>query len=133
MKLELDRVQKDADVTIGSLQVDGDWECWTLEDPIRADGVKIYGETAIPAGLYTVDITQSPRFGRMLPLLLDVKNFSGVRIHPGNTTSDTEGCILVGMDRHGKSIGRSRLAFDALFRKLEAAKKRGDPITMEIT
>ncbi len=132
MKLDLERVQKDADVTIGSLSIDGDWECWTLEDPMRADGVKIYGETAIPFGTYTVEITQSPRFKRPLPLLLDVRNFSGVRIHPGNTTADTEGCILVGLDRHAKSIGRSRLAFDALFRKLEAALKRGEPVTLEI-
>lgn len=133
MKLELRRVQKDADVTIGELYVNGVLECYTLEDPVRPDGIKIPGETAIPFGSYDVTITHSPRFGRPLPLLLDVRNFVGVRIHPGNTVSDTEGCILVGIDKRAKSIGRSRLAFDALFRRLEAAIAANDPITMEVT
>jgi hypothetical protein len=52
MKLVLERLQMDPDVTIGSLTIDGAWECWTLEDAVRPDGVKIYGETAIPPGLY---------------------------------------------------------------------------------
>lgn len=132
MKLNLERVQLDKDVTIGSLSVDDAWECWSLEDVVRPDGIKIHGETAIPAGMYRVDISMSPRFGRLLPLVLDVKNFSGIRIHPGNTAADTEGCILVGQDRMGKSIGRSRLAFNALFAKLQAAKVRGELITMVI-
>jgi len=132
MKLLLERLQRDSDVTIGSLAVDGDFECWTLEDPVRPAGVKIYGETAIPFGHYQVDITQSQRFKRELPLLLDVPNFAGVRIHPGNTPANTEGCVLVGLDRLQKSIGRSRLAFDALFAKLVRAKSRGEAITLEI-
>ncbi len=133
MRLQLERLQLDPDVTIGSLTVDGAFECWTLEDTVRKDGLKIHGETAIGAGAYRVDITPSPRFKRDLPLVLDVKNFSGIRIHPGNTAADTEGCILVGLDRMGKSIGRSRLAFNALFAKLQSAKLRGEPITLEIT
>jgi hypothetical protein len=133
MKLVLERLQVDKDVTIGTLTVDGDWIAWTLEDPVRPDGVKVYGETAIPAGTYAVDITMSPRFGRELPLLLNVAGFVGIRIHPGNTVADTEGCILVGLDRLAKSIGRSRLAFNALFSKLKDAKQRKEPITMEIS
>lgn len=132
MKMHIERLQFDPDVTIGSLDVDGAWECWTLEDTVRPDGMKIHGETAIAAGHYTIDITMSPRFKRLLPLVLDVKNFAGVRIHPGNTAADTEGCILVGADRLAKSIGRSRGAFDALFAKMQAAKARGEPITLEI-
>ena len=130
MKMQLERLQLDPDVTIGALSVDGAFECWSLEDAVRP--VKVAGETAIPAGRYTVDITLSPRFQRDLPLLLSVPGFMGVRIHPGNTAADTEGCILVGQDRMGKSIGRSRLAFDALFRKLQAAKLRGESITLDI-
>lgn len=133
MKMLLMRVQLDPDVTIGSLSIDGGpRECWTLEDPVRPDGVKIYGETAIPAGPYTVDVTYSPRFKRPLPLLINVQGFLGVRIHPGNTAGDTEGCILVGTDRLEKSIGRSRIAFDALFNKLAGAKFRGESITLDI-
>jgi hypothetical protein len=130
VKLKLERLQKDPDVTIGSLSIDGEWECWSLEDAIREP--KVHGETAIPFGLYGVDITYSPRFQRDLPLLLNVSGFAGVRIHPGNTASDTEGCVLVGQDRMGKSIGHSRAAFELLFTKIKAAKVRGEPITLEI-
>ena len=132
MNLELERLQLDPDVTIGSLSVDGAWQCWSLEDTVRPDGVKIHGETAIPRGTYSVDITMSPRFGVELPLLINVRGYVGVRIHPGNSAADTEGCILVGQDRQAKSIGRSRAAFNALMALLRDAKARGEPITLEI-
>ena len=64
MKLELKRTECGKTCTIGELLVDGKHECWTLEDVVRSDGVKVYGETAIPAGTYKVDITYSPRFKR---------------------------------------------------------------------
>lgn len=131
MKLQLERVQKDADVTIGSLSVDGEWECWVCEDPVRA-GPKVYGQTAIPAGTYVVDVTMSNRFKKPLPLLLDVPGFAGIRIHPGNTAADTEGCLLPGADRLAKSVGRSRVAFDALFTKIKEAKARGEKVVIEI-
>jgi hypothetical protein len=133
VKLQLERLQLDPEVTIGSLSVDGAWECWTLEDTVRAAGVKIYGKTAIPAGRYQIVVTHSPRFKRELPLLVNVPGFEGVRIHPGNTAADTEGCILVGQDRHSKSIGRSRVAFDQLFAKIVRARSRGEVVTLEVT
>jgi len=134
MKLRLERLQCGASCTVGSLFVDGTFECWTLEDVVRADGVKIAGETAIPYGTYIVDITDSPRFGRPLPLLVNVQGFVGIRIHPGNTASDTEGCILVGQDRMpgDTALGKSRAAFDVLFRKLAAAKARSERIVIDI-
>ena len=134
MNLTLTRDQIDDDVTIGRLSVDGAFECFSLEDTVRPDDEpKVYGETAIPYGAYAVDITMSPRFKRPLPLLLNVAGFGGVRIHPGNDAGDTEGCILVGQVREQKRIGRSQLAFGALFAKLEAAKRRGERITLVIT
>jgi len=133
MKVNVKRVQIDPDVTIGRLTVDGSpFECWTLEDPVRPDGVKIHGETAIPAGTYVVELTQSPRFKRVLPLLLNVANFVGVRIHTGNSVEDTHGCLLVGMDKLAATIGRSRIAFDALFDLMQTARARGEGITLEI-
>lgn len=132
MKLLVKRVQHDPDVTIGSMTVDGIWECWTLEDTVRPPEVKIAGSTAIPYGTYRVDITFSNRFQRPLPLVLNVPQFEGIRIHPGNTATNTEGCVLVGMDRLGKSIGRSRIAFNALFAKLVRAKARAESITLEV-
>lgn len=132
MKLTLLRTECGKACTIGELMIDGKHECFTLEDVVRPDGVKIHGETAIPAGQYTVDITRSPRFGVDLPLVVNVKGFVGIRIHPGNTAGDTEGCILVGQGKAGASLTKSRAAFDALFPKLRQAKARGEPITLEV-
>ena len=132
MKLELVRAECGNVCTVGELLLDGQHEAWTLEDVVRADGVKIPGETAIPAGFYMVDITYSPRFKRELPLLLGVRNFVGIRIHPGNTASDTEGCILIGQGKGQNCVLSSRAAFDALFTKLQAAKLRKEPITIRV-
>jgi len=108
--------------TIGDLLVDGVFECFTLEDCVRP--VKIKGITAIPAGAYEVVISFSERFQKPLPLLLNVPNFDGIRIHPGNTDRDTEGCILVGQTKQADSIGDSRKAFQALFSRLQQAAKK---------
>ena len=89
---------------IGDLYIDGEFFCYTLEDERRADDVKVYGETAIPTGTYNVKVTKSNRFKRLMPLLLDVPMFSGIRIHGGNTSKDTLGCILVAFNTDYKKI-----------------------------
>jgi hypothetical protein len=109
--------------TIGELWRDGTFECFTLEDVVRPAGVKVPGRTAIPAGRYQVQVTFSNRFQRQMPLLLNVPNFAGVRIHCGNTDKDTEGCILVGRNRLTDAIGRSREAYAALFPRIDEAAK----------
>jgi len=130
LTIDIDRVWFSKKSTIGELYIDGEWECYTLEDTVRNE--KIYGETAIPKGSYKVKITYSPRFKTRLPILLDVPNFRGIRIHPGNTAKDTEGCLLVGQTRSGDFIGRSRRAFNALFKKLKAAEKAGKKIIVNV-
>ena len=129
MTLRLIREPSQHNATMGSLYVDGVWQCWTLEDAIRDQ--KMAGETCIPAGTYRVDITPSQRFHRLLPILLDVPGFSGVRIHPGNTIADTEGCVLVGRTRSSGSVGESRLAFEPLFDRLKAGLSGGIQIVIE--
>lgn len=119
MKLTLKREPSTTKSTPGQLYVDGVFECYTLEDVVRPN--KIYGQTAIPAGTYKVIINMSNRFKRLLPLLLDVPNYEGVRIHPGNTDKDTDGCILPGVTRSVDFVGNSRVAFDALFAKMQKA------------
>lgn len=120
MLITIKRLYKTDTSTIGELSIDGVFECFTLEDKERE--VKIKSETAIPKGTYKVIINQSNRFKRLLPLLINVPNFEGVRIHSGNSNHDTEGCILVGQSRNKNYIGQSRKAFDKLFKKMQAAK-----------
>ena len=121
MIITIKRLYKSENSTIGEMSIDGKWECYTLEDKER--DVKIKSETAIPKGTYKVIINQSNRFKKLLPLLLKVPNFEGVRIHPGNSNHDTEGCILVGRTRSKDFIGQSRKAFESLFAKMKLAKE----------
>ena len=138
MLIVVDRLQKDEDVTIGAITIDGDFACWSLEDPVReipgqpVSTWKIHGETAIPAGRYKVIVDMSARFKRLLPLLLDVPGYSGVRIHAGNTAADTEGCILVGNERLAKSLARSQLALAPFMAKMGEAQRKGETIWLEI-
>jgi hypothetical protein len=138
MEMKLVRCELGPTVTIGKLFVEGSFECWVCEDTVRErEGVpvaewKVKGETAIPYGTYAVQITWSNRFGRLLPLLIGVRGFEGIRIHPGNGAADTEGCLLPGLYRHALGVGHSRAACDLLIPKIDRALKAGDVVTIEI-
>ena len=132
MELLLKREPSSRGRTFGAVSIDGLFECWTIEDVVRRDDEKVPGETAIPAGRYEVRITLSQRFGRLLPILLDVPNFTGVRIHPGNTAADTEGCILPGRTKGPDAVYESRVAFAALFAKIGAARGGGDAVWITV-
>lgn len=108
--------------TIGELYVDSKFECFTLEDRVRA--LKVPGTTAIPSGHYEVTVTWSERFKRPLPLLMSVPNYEGVRIHTGNTDANTEGCLLVGKTKQRDFVGDSRVAFGELLPKIQEALQR---------
>lgn len=110
MKLILQRTVLVDGFTPGALTVDGEHFAWSMEDTVReelgADGayywrrrMKRAGHTAIPSGRYEVVLSHSVRFGRLLPLLLAVPDFVGIRIHGGVTAADTTGCILLGRAR----------------------------------
>jgi hypothetical protein len=119
--------------TVGELTIDGVFECYTLEDRVRpVTEAKLHGRTAIPAGTYRVIITPSNRFKRPLPLLVDVPGFDGIRIHPGNTDADTDGCILVGNRKGVDFIGESRDAFGRLFAKLARCLDRKESVKITI-
>jgi hypothetical protein len=96
MKIKLIRDYFTETTTLGKLYIDGKFFCHTLEDKVRPDEEKVYGKTAIPEGIYRIIVSFSKRFQRMTLEILDVPNFSGIRIHGGNTHKDTLGCILVG-------------------------------------
>lgn len=134
MKLEVKRPEQCGPVcTIGRLFINGEDTCYTLEDVVRADGVKVYGETAIPEGTYKVIVNFSNRFQCLMPELLEVPNFEGIRIHPGNTDKDTHGCILLGSNSTGSSITESRKAFEPVFLKIKSAFDAGEEIWLTIS
>lgn len=140
MKLKLKRVALRDTYTIGRLYVDGEYFCDTLEDKVRdlnKNGVfdngekKVYGETAIPYGIYEVKWTYSNRFKKYMPLLMDVPSFNGVRIHSGNTNKDTLGCILVGQNKEVGKVLNSRATINKLYPLIKAACKAGK-VTIEV-
>lgn len=127
MELRVNRFKRTEKATLGRLFVDGVAECYTLEDVVRPDGEKVDGATAIPAGTYNVIIDASTRFKRDMPHIMDVPNFTGVRIHSGNTDADTEGCILLGTAiKDDDFISGSKEAFNTFFPKLQAVINAGE-------
>ena len=139
MLLEVRREPSAQGCTLGSLFVNGEFACFTLEDVIRevpeeaVEKWKVAGETAIPAGIYQVTVSMSTRFGKLLPILLSVPGFEGVRIHSGNVAADTEGCILVGNQRAAAAVLGSRVAFRSLFAKIQAAVARNELVHITIS
>ena len=139
MRIELVRIAFKSTYTIGKLYVDGKYFCDVLEDVDR--GLKssmseseilekkVKGQTAIPTGHYAINITYSPKYKRMMPLLLDVKGFSGIRIHSGNSSKDTEGCLIVGKNKKVGMVLESRDTYQRLFKMMEGQKE----ITIDIT
>lgn len=124
--MEVRRKWFSAKSTIGELYVNGVFQCHTLEDQVRPDGVKIYGETAIPAGTYkvTLEAFHSDK-AKMYPMLHDVSMFTGIFMHGGNSDLDSLGCILLGKydPKTPDFIGNSVASRDALLLKLKDAKQ----------
>lgn len=134
MLLELKRDSLGPKCTLGKLYVNGSYLCETLEDVYRPPpAIKVPKETCIPLGRYEVVVTHSPRFNIDMPLLLNVPGFTGVRIHTGNAALDTEGCLLVGMERDGDRILHSREAYAALFGRIQAARSKGELVHIEVS
>ena len=138
MKLKLIRDTFTENTTIGKLYVDGVYFCETLEDKDRGldqklstainTALKVYGETCIPYGIYNVIVTPSVRLKRILPLLINVEGFQGIRLHKGNSKKDTLGCIILGTTRGKDAVYQSTVQE---LRLVELIKDKKD-ITIEI-
>lgn len=143
MEIKIERRWRKAAYTIGRLYVDGDYLCEALEDTDRGltsdmseeeiKRIKVKGSTAIPTGIYKVEITYSPRFKNQMPLVLNVKGFDGIRIHPGNTAKDTEGCILPGRNTVKGMVTNSRYWYNILYSKIRNAVNAGKEVVLVIS
>jgi hypothetical protein len=121
---------------LGKLFIDGKYFCNTLEDADRhleGGGVKVPKETAIPRGVFKVQLSFSNRFKRIMPEVLDVPGFTGVRLHGGNTEHDTEGCPLLGAVRTASGVAQCGGVNQRLINILEAAEIRDEEIYLEVT
>lgn len=144
MILTLRRIARKPQYTIGKLYIDGTYFCDTLEDTdrgltqsmslIEISKRKIHGATAIPTGTYSVQLNvRSPKYSNFarypyakisngyMPRLFNVKGYTGVLIHAGNTHRDTEGCILVGKNKEVGKVLESQATWTELYKKMKQA------------
>ena len=149
MEIIVNRILKTNEFTIGELYVNDEHICDTLEDVVRPlpskcpntpKGIackckeKFYGKTAIPEGTYKVQLTYSNRYKKIMPEICDVPHFLGIRIHSGNKSADSSGCLLVG-EWDGKTvdwISNSRVNYKKLFDLLKKASDNNEEITLKI-
>ncbi len=140
MKLTLKRIALRPTYTIGKLYIDDAYFCDTLEDTVRDINKsgkfdngeqKIKGKTAIPYGTYEIKWTYSPRFKKYTPQLMNVPSFEGIRVHAGNTSADTEGCLILGENKQVGKVLNSRATINKFYPIIKEACSNGK-VTIEI-
>lgn len=141
MKLVLKRHAFRENYTIGKLSINDVYFCDTLEDKVRPlvdennDGKwdnKVWGETAIPYGTYTVTHYYAGNFKRDMPFLVNVKGFQGIMIHYGNTALQTHGCILVGENKEVGKVLHSKDTFEKLWSLMQNSFNRMEPVIIVV-
>lgn len=140
MKLTLKRIALRPTYTIGKLYIDDVYFCDTIEDTVRdlnKNGKfdngekKVHSKTAIPYGTYEIKWTYSPRFKKYTPQLMNVPSFEGIRIHAGNTSADTEGCLILGKNKYVGKVLNSRATINKFYPIIKNACSNGK-VTIEI-
>lgn len=140
MKLTLKRIALRPTYTIGKLYIDDAYFCDSLEDTVRDTNKsgkfdngeqKIKGKTAIPYGTYEIKWTYSPRFKKYTPQLMNVPSFEGIRVHAGNTSADTEGCLILGENKQVGKVLNSRATINKFYPIIKKACSNGK-VTIEI-
>lgn len=152
MEIIIERAWKKADYTIGRLFVNGERICESLEDTDRGlkssftdaaiKAIKIAGKTAIPTGTYKVVLSVSPKFknkswamkyGGLVPEIVGVKGYVGIRFHPGANAEQTEGCPLVGENKvKGGLINSQKTYCELMDKYFIPAWNRKEEITITI-
>jgi len=133
MQIKISRIWFTDVSTIGLVSVDGVKCGFSLEDVARADGVKVPGKTAIPAGEYDVTIDYSNRFKKLMPHILDVPNFTGIRIHKLNRSDQTEGCLGVGLNKGEDLIYNCDATYDYIYGSIEEALRKKEKVKIWIS
>lgn len=155
LELVLERRYFKNTYTIGRMFVEGMDFSDTLEDKDRGltqdmptteiYKKKVYGKTAIPYGRYEVVLSVSPaikkknrewakKYDWLVPEVKNVPGYSGIRIHPGTTCEDTDGCLLPGENKAVGKVLNSREAYYALMDYyLMPAHKAGQKMYITIT
>lgn len=140
MKLTLKRIALRPTYTIGKLYINDVYFCDTIEDTVRdlnKNGKfdngekKVHSKTAIPYGIYEIKWTYSPRFKKYTPQLMNVPSFEGIRIHAGNTSADTEGCLILGKNKQVGKVLNSRATINKFYPIIKEACSNGK-VTIEI-
>ena len=140
MEIVVKRIALKPTYTIGKLYIDGEYFCDTLEDTVRdlnKNGKfdngekKVYGGTAIPYGKYEVKWTYSHRFKKYTPQLMNVPSFEGIRIHSGNSSKDSSGCLLLGENKQVGKVLNSKATINKFYPIIKQACSKGK-VTIEI-
>lgn len=118
--------------TLGKMLIDRVPFCGTLEPPTVPNATHPKG--CIPVGWYKLQVTMSPKFGRLLPVLCYVPGFEGIRIHAGNTRDHTAGCILVGeRSEWSLTLSQSKDTEQNLVEQLLKAQKAHEELYINVT
>lgn len=145
MNIEVVRYSTSDESTLGLLLIDGSFECYTLEDEYRAE--KVAGETRIPAGIYALELRTfggfhtrylnkyGSDFHKGMLEVMNVKGFTDILIHKGNTDDDTAGCLLVGDGANNNQtkdgfVSNSGLAYERLYPKIASELLAGKKVTI---
>ena len=135
MRLVLNRDYFADGFTLGKMYMDGVHLGFTAEDTdrrVESGGEKVPKQTAMPRGKFLVTLSHSNRFDKIMPEVHNVPQFTGVRIHGGNTAEDTEGCPLLGKERTGKGVRNCAAVNEKLIRALRDAADRNEKVYLEV-
>ena len=145
MKLKVYRYSSQSRTTISAIHINGEFECFGLEDRYRE--VKVRGETRIPKGVYKIGLrtvgghhikysNKFPSLHKGMLQVLNVPNFEYILIHIGNGEKDTQGCLLVGQEANNNKLYKGQItsstsAYAALYGKVIKAIEEGEDVTIE--
>lgn len=143
MDIKVYRYNSASDHTNGLIIIDGEFECYTVEDEYRT--TKVYGETRIDDGIYPVELRTEggfherylKKFGvdfhKGMLWIKDVPKFKYVLIHIGNDDDDTAACLIVGTSNSGGAnwVGGSKNAYEALYEKVVEVLLSNECVTIE--